>query len=272
MTSTLEDTGAFGGGRLASWNVTRFVHMDEAGIAHHDPHCVEAGVIIHADRQWKELEWQVLQLRQRLVPQEYRRDFVFHAKDIFNGGCKYFSRERFPNPLDRAKVVASVASLTTDHALPIALGCIPRADFIPLDGSNRHQVSVQIHGMAYAACIGQIEHWMQGYAPDEVAVLYVENNSSSRQMLKEVHEVFSNPELAGYLPPAYYRTTPLTHIVENPAFAEKAESSLLQIADACAFSVARCLKKGSLWEVLYDAVKPSVISWPYFFEAERSAP
>lgn len=57
MTSGLLSKG-FGGGELRGERIVQLVYLDEAGISNrtHEPYLVVAGVIVNADKKWKELE------------------------------------------------------------------------------------------------------------------------------------------------------------------------------------------------------------------------
>jgi hypothetical protein len=259
---------SFGGGLLEGENVAKFVHMDEAGISHGEPYCVQVGVIVDADEQWKALERRLIVLTGELVPKEFWPGWVFHAHKVFHGSDPAFSRERMPNPADRADVVRQFAALTIEFALPIAVGWVQRSLLAPhfLDRPKR-LVAEDIHGMAFLDCLSDVDEWLRDFTKRDVGVLIVENNNESKRMLQRVHDILSMPVEARRVLKEFPM---LERIVEQPNFVEKRPLSLLQIADACAFSAARCLRRAPFWEILYEGIRHGVTSWPADWE-ERSS-
>ena len=271
MNDVLLEPRAFGGGSLLGDNVAKFVHMDEAGISHGEAFCVQVGVIVDADQQWKAVERRLVELAIELVPPEHRQGWVFHAHKVFHGTDPAFSRERMPNPADRAHVVRQFAAVTKEFWLPVALGWVERAK-LPEAFLNRPKniVAEGMHGMAFLDCVEEVETWLREFTKRDVAVLIVENNNESKRMLKALHMMLSLPPKARQ-DVAVLRDIPrLERVVEQPNFVDKMPLSLMQIADACAFSAARCMRRAPFWEVLYEGIRHSVISWPADWEEESS--
>src|SRR5689334_2437387 len=91
---------ALGGGPLIGDKIVRMVFLDEAGTGNpaKEPFVVVAGVIIHADQQWKAIENHLFQMMQRHSPipfGELPYNYCFHATELFSGG-KIFARELVP--------------------------------------------------------------------------------------------------------------------------------------------------------------------------------
>src|SRR6266849_3413019 len=84
-----------GGGPLLGDNLVRMIYLDESGISATEPYVVVAGVIIHADKQWKGLEKYLLDMVDELIPPAMRDNFYFHATELFSGG-KRFDRNSWP--------------------------------------------------------------------------------------------------------------------------------------------------------------------------------
>lgn len=247
---------AFGGGPLRGDNVTKFVHMDEAGISQSEPICAQAAVIVDADKQWKKVEARLAELLTELVPLEHRFGFVFHAKDIFHGTDKYFSRERFPNPEDRAKIVSRVASIAKEFRLPVVVGYLVKSDhpWMVALGETSRGVSAEYQSWAFKMCAMGVEKWMRDKAlEDEVAMLIVENNNQSKAAISGFFKLDSFAGKMGEIP-QFRKLLRFQRIVEMPSFQEKSDSSLLQIADACAFAFTRFMKLGSQSGILSQAV------------------
>jgi hypothetical protein len=76
---------------------------------------------------------------------------------------------------------------------------------------------------------------------DEVSSIAVENNDRARRLIKNQHNFLRAPNLT-LLDEETRRRLPLKRIVDSVNFAEKLDSSPLQIADACAFAIMRRLK------------------------------
>jgi hypothetical protein len=245
---------AFGGGVLKGGNVTKFVHMDESGISHGEPVCAEAAVIIDADKQWKKVEIRLAELLAEIVPFKHSREYIFHAHKIFHGTDDYFSRKRFPNPIDRARVVRQIAGIVIEFDLPVVVGYAIKDEFPRLAKRSRSHAATQFHSRAYLACALGVEAWMRKNAqPDEVAMLFVENNNQSKETLRIMHKVHSISGLVGEIP-AFRAIAAFQRIIEMPNFTEKSESSLLQIADACAFAFTRMMRLGAHWEIISEGL------------------
>jgi hypothetical protein len=70
---------------LRGHNLVRMIYHDEAGIHHNAPVLTVAGVLVHGDRQWPEVDRLIVALIDKYIPEPDRRGFVFHATDIFHG-------------------------------------------------------------------------------------------------------------------------------------------------------------------------------------------
>ena len=79
---------AFFGGELIGDNAVRYIYVDEAGTSAHEPITIVVGIIIHADRHWKLAEAEVRKVLD-LVPQSFRRDFIFHAKTVWGSNGSF---------------------------------------------------------------------------------------------------------------------------------------------------------------------------------------
>ncbi|MGZ5790576.1 MAG: DUF3800 domain-containing protein, partial [Burkholderiaceae bacterium] len=66
----------------------RLVYVDEAGIGSktQEPYTVVAGVLIDADKKLDQVEAELQKIIEKLVPQQYKYNFVIHAKELWNGG------------------------------------------------------------------------------------------------------------------------------------------------------------------------------------------
>jgi hypothetical protein len=113
----------------------RLVYMDETGISHgrDEPFAIVAGIIVDPDRKLTAIERHLECILERHIPAQLCDGFVFHAKEIFNGGGKVFKREK-PDmvgpvewPLERRLAIADdLADIPRRFDLPIALGWVKR--------------------------------------------------------------------------------------------------------------------------------------------------
>jgi hypothetical protein len=73
----------------------RLVYVDEAGLSNaaQEPFLVVGGVIVHADGQLLTVEDRLDQLVNEWIPADQQEGFVFHAKELFNGGGRVFRRD-----------------------------------------------------------------------------------------------------------------------------------------------------------------------------------
>jgi hypothetical protein len=246
---------AFSGGSrslapLGGELLVRFVYVDEAGISAKEPHAVVAGIVVHADNEWKLLEASLRGLVSKYVPGADPSKFIFHAKDLFHGE-KLFPRDKWPKEL-RWEILERLVSLPREFGMPIVLGSWGKAD-VPAQPKTAN-VQIDAHAMAFAMCVSCANAFVRVRAPNEVAIVVAENNQQARSSLKElqarlrerVHDAFT--ELA-------FKNLTFTHIVDTLHFAEKSESALLQVADACAFTARRYFCKLSNGERFFNAMR-----------------
>lgn len=102
----------------------RLVYLDEAGTDRKAPWLCVAGVIVHGDQQWPEIDKRIGALIEKYVPPEKRPGFAFHATDIFHGSGDVFDRRK-PEWADQEKrisVLLDLAGIIEDLKLPVVLG------------------------------------------------------------------------------------------------------------------------------------------------------
>ena len=101
----------------------RMVYLDEAGISNpkHEPFIVVAGVIIHADYQWKAIEAHIRSLVADFIPQSDQDGFVFHAAGSYFSGGKYFDRDVWPRCI-RWQILDELVAIPRKFDLPISCG------------------------------------------------------------------------------------------------------------------------------------------------------
>jgi hypothetical protein len=236
---------ALGGGVLRGENLVRFAYLDDAGTGKiaADPNAVIAGVIVHADRQWREIDAHLNGLADKYVPTDARDGFVFHATELFSGG-KIFCREKFDKEY-RWKILEEICDIPHKFGLPVIMASVPRATYA-LPSSLESVRGGPIAGaLALAASSAAIcvERWMRENTKNEIATIVYENNDQSKAFIKSAHNFLRSMSATG-LGGDVAKYLPLERIVETAHFAAKDDSSVLQVADACAFALSRKLKGG----------------------------
>jgi hypothetical protein len=109
-----------------------------------------------------------------------------------------------------------------------------------------------------------VQRWMSEAAePDEVALLIAEDNKEARGQMRSMVNFNRNPDFS-LLNADAAKHLPLTRIVDTAHFAAKLDSSPLQIADACAFSIMRRLRRAKDCERFYNPLEPNLVMRPNF--------
>lgn len=224
-----------------------YVYLDEAGTSAKEPVTVVVGVIIHADTHWRTAQ-EMLQLTfNRFVPADLRSDFIFHAKDVWNGyrDQKGWSRS------DRAALISAVAGIPRFLKSALAIGKV-RRDAGDLGKPSAMSLHDFQHVMAFHCCVRRANKYVRDWGlQNDVATLVAEDVPDKRRLLKlslktgavshpltpqfinltaqEIAEGVVHQTLAG----------PIDLVVDTVHFVAKAEAPLCQIADACAFSFRR---------------------------------
>ena len=226
-------------------NFVRYAYLDESGRGSPDrePYLVVAGVIVNADRQLQPIERRLAKLVEKYVPEGKRDGFYFHAKELANGGGKVFDRKTYPENR-RLKALEDICRIPARFKLPIIFHGIDRKKAIadhPDDSIA--DVTTLCQASCSTACLLEIERYMRERARKrEVATLVYENTDEARRHIREVHNFMKRKPIeaiAGSDSEIWARFTPLQRIAETAFFAEKIESSLLQVADAIAFVLNR---------------------------------
>ncbi len=252
------------GGALVGDNAVRFIYIDEAGTSALEPVSVVVGIIIHADNQWMLVKSKVAEVLDA-VPDHYRPDFVFHAKNVW-GDRKY--REKW-NRSDRLTLLHKMMSIPRELRLPIALGIVrrnhPPPDSFP-PSLSEHELH---HAYAFWLCVCQADKFLRNHAGSkEVATVVAEDVPKMRTFLREILSVpelaFPSPQLT--FTPKQVSINPvgefrITRILDTIHFVEKKQAPLLQIADACAYGFRRHFAEKELGDDFVTSIigKPSNI-------------
>ncbi len=224
----------------------RYVYVDEAGISANEPFTVVAGIIVHADSQYAYLE-QSLSSLIATVPAHLRDGFVSHAKSIW-GNPKL--RDRWP--LEQRKLfLRRMVGIPAELGVPIAIGICARG--VMADPDERLSLTEWHHVQAFGRCIALADYFIRTFgAKNEIATVVSEDIPTGKRSLKAVVKVLQEKPLpvphertiASHGPPAGdFQVQRITRVRDTVHFAAKEESPLLQLADACAYSIRRFLEK-----------------------------
>ena len=239
---------ALGGGELSGDRLVKMVYVDEAGISNpkHEPYVIVSGVIVDADKKMLQARGLLDAVVEKHIPQEYRDGFVFHATELFNGGGKVFTRDHPDWPLSkRLEIADDLAKIPRKLQLPIALGWVDRAENATLfPAANTHEQTLDAHILAFARCELQVDTWMRTNAPNEICMVIVEDSESARSLIRATHNFYQDKGMVG-LTQAERSHLPFRSIMEDPLFQGKRPSSILQLADFCAYVFKRFLMNQS---------------------------
>jgi virulence-associated protein VagC len=236
---------AFGGGSLLGTNLARFVYMDETGVANpaQEPWLVVAGIIVEPDRHWFALEEKLRELADEYAPKEHREGFVFHATELWSGG-KIMQRETYPAER-RWEALKRICALPGEFEFPVVKGAIHRESYRRMIDPNLSDTDVTADAQlaAFTECLTVIEQFMRHDAgPQEVAKITVEYSSNNYRLFKEHHRTLKSPASLANMHPVAALYWPIRRIVDSVEACDKQDTSLLQIADACAFIVRKKLE------------------------------
>jgi hypothetical protein len=256
------------GGQLHGDRIVRLIYLDEAGISNpaQEPMMVVAGIALNADNQFKAVETHLDELVRKHIPEDQRPGFVFHAMEVFHG-TKRFDRGIWPFE-KRLEILDDLAAIPKKFDLPICFGGTDRISMPQLlKGPATPPLIEQIaHAHAFFKFVMQMEVVMRATIQNEVAMLIAEDREQVRKMLKIAHSILrGRPSrqfkdiLSEIAVPPFDSLLPLERIVETVHFAQKGESSLLQVADICAFAIKRHIVKASHSDRLYGPLREQMV-------------
>ena len=255
---------AFGGAPLNGSKWVRVLYMDESGIGNikSDPFLVVAGVVIHADTQWGMLANRLDQMLSNAVPPGAPKPRFLHAKDVFHGSGE-FPRDVWDQPRRNA-LLRNIGSLVHEHNIPIVWIGIDRKKFARENSSvPAAELLETIYLTATVGCFMQTELFMrQDHMSAEVCSIVMEQNQELQKRIPEMVAFMRDPskEATDALP-GWERIMPLTKLIDAPSCQAKTASSILQIADYCAFALKRLLQGSAGAKRLTAVFSPQLLSY-----------
>lgn len=239
---------------LLGENLVRLLYLDEAGSDHKAPALVVAGVLVHGDQEWPEIDRRIGLVAEKYIPQPDRLGFVFHATDIFHGS-KYFHKHKSEWPKDRRfMLLGDLATIIAELHLPILAGGYQR------DGSLGEAVELSntIHNLAAMDCLLWADRWLARFAPKELATVVHEDGTPAKRMIKHSVQFLRNEQyleeggVNGDIRAEY--GLPLKRIIDTVHFADKPGARPLQLADLCAFILGRVGKDLEVPKYVFDVI------------------
>ncbi len=252
--STVESGArAFGGGPLAGDNWVRIAYLDESGTGsiESDPFLVVAGVIVDADGFAAKLTKSLHEILHMATPPGIRVPRYLHAKDIWHG-TKEYDKMRWPHDR-RMQILKALSLCPVAHMATVVYGAVDRAKLRQQNpGLTQRRQDEIAYAKAATLCIFQIERFMRERANEgEIASITFEAGPKGSRLVKEIANSMRFPK-PGEFDNDVMQFLPLTRIIDNPNFQEKTDSSILQLADYCAFALKR-RETGSVgWEALCE--------------------
>ncbi len=243
--------------------MSRFVYLDETGTGdiNAEPWILMAGVMVHNDMRWKAVERYLQELADNFALPEDRFGFFFHARDLFTGGKQEF-RDKYPLE-KRHAALAALCAIAEKFSLPVFMYAINRPDYIAKYGAGKKPNDIITEQLMHlsAACATGIEGYMRTRAePDEVATLVYEQNGDKDEHIRTYHNFFRTDYAAAALREVKNpRLLRFERIIETAFQVEKTDSSLLQIADACAYVLSCKMRGAGLEDRFYAPVRRQVV-------------
>lgn len=245
----------------------RFAYLDESGIGNPkaEPFVVVAGVIVHADIQLRPIEQYLCDMADDYIHPQLRKSTTFHAKELFHGG-KTFSRTAYPQEI-RWKILREICEIPKKFDLPVVMGFVPREKYKAATFRNEwngSKLTVGAQLLASTCCLIAVEKYMRQTSGTEVAALIYENNNEAKGPIKDAQRMLRDADFTALLSEDFFGAQwrsylPTSRIVESPLFSEKNESSILQVADAVAWSINRKLRNANNCDMFFEPIDKQLI-------------
>ena len=248
---------------LLGHNLVRLLYLDEAGSDRGASTLIVAGVLVHGDRDWPEINRRMDRVIEKYVPPADRGDFIFHAKDVFHG-AGYFNRTKpeWANRDRRLNLMSDFADIIDELHIPIVAGGYKKHGF----GSGISEIAEAlpdhkenlIHNMAAMDCMIWADRWLEHFAPSEMATVVHEDGTKAKRLIKNSVLLARNEHLLdrwGLSVEARQEVgLPLNRIIDTVHFVDKQGARLLQLADLCAFTLGRVAKDHGVQEHVFNVI------------------
>ena len=215
------------------------------------------------------LEERLRDLADEYAPPEHREGFVFHAMELWSGG-KILKRGEYPQER-RWEALKRLCALPSEFGIPVVKGQVHKETYCRIvnEQLSGKELTDEAQIAAFTECLTVVEHFMRNEAgAAEVAKIAVEHNSQNYQIFKEQHRSLKSPECLEGMNPAARPLWPLKKIVDGVEACEKADTSLLQIADACAFIIRKVLENHPEAEQYFEGFRAQLNGYAPFIHRD----
>lgn len=240
----------------------RFVYLDEGGVSKPtDPHIVVAGVMVHADAQWKIIEKYLKDMADDFCRPEDREGFCFHASELSWGTPEF--RAKYDDK-KRLFFLRSICDIPRIFELPVFMHSVRRQKLVDkYPDATFDEINTQALMHAAIGCAIRIENTMRDHLAEEVAMLVYEQNGKKSMAIRNYHNVFRGEKIREYIannPPSHI--TEFTKIIDTAHFCRKEDSSLLQIADFAVHVFTRRLRGAEQDKRAYQSMLNQLTFFP----------
>jgi hypothetical protein len=149
---------------LLGHNLVRLLYLDEAGSDHRASSLVVAGILVHGDREWPNIDRRMEALVEEYIPPSDRVGFVFHATDIFHG-ARYFHKDKPEWPRERRlTLLCDLATIIDDLHLSVVSGGYTKEGFgdgiLEPRNNTAERKGNLIHNIATMDCLIWADRWL----------------------------------------------------------------------------------------------------------------
>lgn len=232
----------------------RFLYIDEAGTAPKEPVRVVAAVVVEVDSQLAHMQEAVKDVYADFVPGPLKKGFVFHTTDIFSG--KKYNRSYDWELQDRLDLIKAVLSIPRAFKAPISFASVftnsvPRPIYLPKK-IKMHEFE---HMFCFGHCLERASHFLRNDLHGaELALVVAESIDKMERNLRNTFSIYE--DMRGLKIPVesqrisnYQAATgsiedyvvSIDNIIPHAIFIKKGVSPILDVADACAFTLRRWL-------------------------------
>lgn len=236
------------------FETVRLVYFDESGSSNdhiQEPVVTVAAVVVHGDLQTLPIEKDAHQVIETLVPENLKRGFEFHAKELFSGSTR---TKGWPKSGRHAALTAFMG-LIAKHNLPVLNVSVHKAGLWKntpnpeaFEPDHKRHYPQQV---AFSMCAEQVDRWFRAYAPFERGFC-IADETSARDALRGSFTVYR----MGY--EALGRTFRTDHLIDMIYFGDSRQSIFLQLADSCAFFIKRMAMNRADAQPFYEVIASQV--------------
>jgi hypothetical protein len=182
-------------------NLVRLIYLDEGGAALKAPVLTVAGMLVHGDFEYPEVDKLILALIDKFIPEPDRLGFVFHATDIFHGSrCFDRRKSQWDSLEERIPVIDGLAAIIDDLHLPIVSGNYQKEKYgpeypiweAPPDDKLKGKF---LHSSAVMDALMRADKWLSKYSSAELATVVHEDGTPAKKMIKGIVRTMRNRAL-----------------------------------------------------------------------------